>query len=347
MTTIQLLKNRCSFDSTNRAFIYSHRFDFFSNILNVNQRRTIFKHIISIRIIISFIFTFLKNTKYLEICVKILKFLISKPFKKTIHQNFEKLHNEQKTFTLLLTKIVRDEKIEIFAESIYWKVYRQLWLYVMRHFSEMIDHSSRTKNAKFKMKLLDFEYSWWYEITKLAKCCEYQRFQVSYSIEIDADEQMTKNFLFRIRPSSLYTFKNSNLNQTLGQIMTILEKIYLSQFTNDNDHELISCETDISHRCNVSFWSSFYFDRSNLFLTQIYRFYSGNRTATTLFVKSAMFKIFLDINFLMKLRCLILGMNRSQISYLLTPFKVRRVRKLLTSVGYRNKHLQAMIPPCS
>ena len=292
MTTVQLLKSRCSFDQTDRTFIKSHRQNLFSIVLNVNQRRAVFSRIMSIKIIISFIHTFLENTKYLEICVKILKVLISKPLKGTLHQNFQKLHNGQKTISIQLTEVADDKRTEISVESVHWKVYRQLWLYVMRHFSEMTDHSSRIENAKSKMKMSGLEYSWWYGIAELAKRCGYQEIQVSYSSEADVDEQMTRDFLRRVRSSSLYTFKNFNLDQTIGQIMAILEKDYLARFTNGNNQELISCDADINHRCEVPFWSSFYVDRSNLFLSQVYSTHSSGHVATTFSVKSTMFKNF-------------------------------------------------------
>ena len=72
-----------------------------------------------IKIIILFIYTFLENTKYLKICVKIFKVLLSKSLKKTVHQNFQKLHNEQKTIFIQLTKIVNNKKIKIFVKLVY------------------------------------------------------------------------------------------------------------------------------------------------------------------------------------------------------------------------------------
>ena len=292
MTTVQLLEGRCPSDPTDRAFIKAHRLDIFPAILNANQRRAISARIMSVKTIIPSIFTFLEDTKYLEICAKILKTLIPKPLKGTLHQNLQRLHNGQKTFFIQMTEGYNEEINEISAESVHWKVYRQLWLYAMRHFPEMTGHPPRTENAKSKMKLPGSEYSWWYGIAELAKRCGYQGLQVPYSSEADADEQMTRDFLLRVRPSSLYTFNNSNLDQTLGQIMAILGEDYLVRSTNVNDEELIPCDADINHRCGVPFWSSFYADRSNLFLARVYSNHSSDHVATTFFVKSTMFKNF-------------------------------------------------------
>ena len=292
MTTVQLLEGRCPSDQTDRAFIKSHRQDLFPAVLNVNQRRAVSSRIMSIKTIIPSIHTFLEDTKYLEICAKILKALIPKPLKGTLHQNFQKLHNGQKTISIQLTEVADDKRTEISAESVHWKVYRQLWLYAMRHFPEMTGHPPRIENAKSKMKMPGLEYSWWYGIAELAKRCGYQGVQVPYSSEADADEQMTRDFLRRVRPSSLYTFKNSNLDQTIGQIMAILEEDYLARSTNGNNQELVPCDADINHRCGVPFWSSFYADRSNLFLSQVYSTHSSGHVATTFSVKSTMFKNF-------------------------------------------------------
>ena len=119
ITIVQLLKNKCLFDSINRAFIKFHRLDIFFIVLNVNQRRAIFTRIMLFKTIISFIFTFFENTKYLELCVKILKTLISKSIKKTLHQNFQNLHNDQKTYFMQQTKEKSKKKIEVFIESIH------------------------------------------------------------------------------------------------------------------------------------------------------------------------------------------------------------------------------------
>ena len=191
-----------------------------------------------------------------------------------------------------LTEGNSEERSEVFVESVHWKVYRQLWLYAMRHFPEMTGHPPRIENVKAKMKLPGSEYSWWYGIAELAKRCGYQGVQVSYSSEADADEQMTKDFLLRVRSSSLYTFNNFSLDQTLGQIMAILGDDYVFRSTNGNNQEYISCDADINRRCGVPFWSSFYADRPNLFLTRVYSTHRIGHVATTFFIKSTMFKNF-------------------------------------------------------
>ena len=64
----------------------------------------------------------------------------------------------------------------------------------------------------------------------------------------------------------------------------------MTQFTNHDNQELISCDANINHRCDIFFWLNFYVDRSNFFLTQIYNINNRDPTATILFVKSVMFK---------------------------------------------------------
>lgn len=160
VTIVQFLENRCSQNEIDRVFIQSHRHDIFSTIQNVNQKNNIWINIMSIDSVIFFIFIFLKNIKHLEICVKILKQLLSSSFQKTIHQTFYRLHNDQKTFKIQMTKHYLKNRIETIANIVHWKIYRQLWFFVMRHFFEMIDHSSKTENFKFKIKLFNSKYDW-------------------------------------------------------------------------------------------------------------------------------------------------------------------------------------------
>ena len=271
----------------------------FSTFQNVNQRENIWFSIISIDNVISFIYTFLKNIKHLEICVKILKKLLSCSLQKTIHQTFYELHNDQKTLKIQLTENYYENLIETSSEIAHWKAYRQLWLYIMRHFSEMNDHSSRTENFKLKSESFNSKYCWWYEIFALIRDCEYKKVQKRFSSEVDANMQMIKDFLLRIRSFFVFRIENAHFDRKLKRIIIVLHEkdMYRTKqkFSDTSNKTSTLFNVDISHRCDVSFWFNFVVDRSRLFLNRIYY---TNEIDKVMIVKKFMFKKFFEnLNF--------------------------------------------------
>lgn len=292
MTTVQCLEGRLPLDPTDRAFIESHRLEIFPTIQDSYQRNDIWHNILSVDSIIPSIFTFLEDTKYLEVCAKILKRLLPDPLRGTLHQRFYQLHNGKKVFKAQLAEQRFQDNVENSSEVAHWKAYRQLWLYAMRHFPEMIGHTLRTEISKPKIKLPGLEYGWWYGITELAKINGYQSIQERFSSEADADMQMTKNFLHRVRPSSVFQIHSVDFDRTLRQIVNLLQEGYNPGMPDGQSGKSGLSSLDTNHRCGIPFSSNFDADKSGLFLHEIYHNRSTDNVVTSLLVKTTMFKNF-------------------------------------------------------
>ena len=155
-STVQTLQGRCPAVSEDYEFIVQQRDSLFPRLEDANQRESLMFRIRSIRYVIPSLHTFLEDTKYLELGAKVMKALLPLGCKKSIHETFLDLHNNQKHWTKETAEggFGRPEcsqrQDEMSGDLAHWKAYRQLWIFALRHFPEMTGHSPRKDVSKPK-----------------------------------------------------------------------------------------------------------------------------------------------------------------------------------------------------
>ena len=291
ISTVKLLEGRCPSDPRDRAFIESQRHDIFPTIHDPHQREQIWRRIMSIDHLIPSLYTFLEDTKYLEVCAKVVKKLLPPRIKGTIHQAFSQLHSGQKQFSLQKNEHQCVDREELTPELAHWKAYRQLWLFGMRHFPEMIGHTPRTEDPKSKVCAPGSEYLWWHGLAELAKSSGYHGVQVQFTSELDAEKQMIGDFLRRIRPAAAHQQEVAKFDQTSDRIVAVLRD-WAAVASPEGTRDPIPCSADLSHRCGVPFWPSFQHDRYSLFLGDMYETTDCDAILTTIKVKRTTFHSF-------------------------------------------------------
>lgn len=285
-----ILQGRCPHDSEDRKRIETQRSKVFPTVPDPATRGEIWGRIMSVRSIIPSLHTFLEDTKYLEPCAKILKQLLPVKCKGTINQAFERLHNGQRELKL---QMAEDESyIQYQDAASHLKAYRQLWLFAMRHFPQMIGHQPRkdgkAKTTTTKTKAFSPEYIWWHGIAELATACGYNDVTQPFANAVDADVMMAEDFVRRVRPISC-TDTAFDFDHKVQTIVAVLKDERKSPASTRSAAASRPCPGDIAHRCGVPFQDTFEADNPFLFLSNIYDESETRGPLSTFAVKRDMF----------------------------------------------------------
>lgn len=179
--------------------------------------------------VIPSIHTFLEDTKILAPCAKIMKKLLPSVCRTSIFQEFSRLHNGQTSWSLQTSEVSAFQREEFSSDTAHRNAYRQLWLYTIRHFPEMIGCSLRKDHPREKPPLLGVELIWWYRFTALAEACGYTDVDKTCHRGNEADYKMAQTFLQQARPPQLYGTSTASGN-SVQQMVELLGK----------DHSLLS-----------------------------------------------------------------------------------------------------------
>ena len=274
--TVRILEGRCPrISAEDESFLQRRRSDLFS-IIPVLQVQSILERVQKIEHIIPSIHTFLEDTKILEPCAKIMKKLLPTVCRTSISQEFGGLHNGQTMWPLQVSETSWCQKEEGSSDTAHRNAYRQLWLYTIRHYPEMIGQPLRRDPPRVKSPLPGVELVWWYRFTELAEACGYTEVDQTYHRGEEADYKMAQNFLQQVRPPQLYGASTDG-GSSVQQMVDLLGKDhslhpYDTQVVGPGpviDTYGIKCGPDITSRCGVPFERAFRKDQKALFLGYI------------------------------------------------------------------------------
>ncbi|CUS07176.1 unnamed protein product, partial [Tuber aestivum] len=139
-------------------------------VINIQDRYSIREGICQMRQIPS-LFTFFEDLIYLECCSKALRSLFDSS-QGTIHESMSQLYTRHSATDCLLPIQLQDGTFrECAGNDIDGQEfgYQQLWLYVMRHFPEMVPATPRKENGIPKPKVKEPDSRTWYGFAALAQ----------------------------------------------------------------------------------------------------------------------------------------------------------------------------------
>ena len=244
--------------------------------ISVARVRSILARVQTIDYTIPSIHTFLEDTKMLEPCAKIMKKSLPSACRTSILQEFGRLHNGQTSWSLQISEASCYWKEEDSSDTAHKNAYRQLWLYTIRHFPEMIGQPLRKDHPRARSLVLGVELIWWYKFTALAEACAYAELDKTYHRGDEADYKMAQTFLQQVRPPQLYG-TSTNTESSIQQMVDLLSKDQpiLSHDTEGVNLEPVMdmygvpCGADITSRCGVPFERAFRKDQTALSLGYI------------------------------------------------------------------------------
>jgi hypothetical protein len=199
--SVQFLQMQNSYLSLdNRQFVkdFINRDNLFSMIFDNIVRVNIYDKMLRIQCIISFFYTFFENIKWLELCAKIIRNLLSSRcddfirtaiFKKYINRYQKNDSNFIQDFDHVLRKYKNNEHQIIEYE------YFQLWMTTWRDFSNLISITSRKDVDKLKSQVKALNEQYWKKLTLLTIELEFEFNKFKRLQEQNNDWIMTTNFL--------------------------------------------------------------------------------------------------------------------------------------------------------
>lgn len=272
--TVRMLQTRCLLFSSNDLAVVAAAMDngvLFPNISSQSTRHEIQVRLERLRYMIPSLHTFLEDTKYLEPCAKIVKTLLPAKFKKSIREAFRQKHTGQSHFQIQSSEHTFSEHTRSVNQCI-WLAYRQIWLFAMRHFPDLISVCPRKDDGRPKPAVHRPDENLWHTIANLASNCGFQTPAVEEYVRRNPFNKMASEFLRQCRPSEYYDFDTAALNTTVEMIVSTLQGIpartvkpsvvSLSSDAPDN--------TDLADRCGRPFEQSFLKDKKHMFMPNVY-----------------------------------------------------------------------------
>ncbi|PWW77235.1 hypothetical protein C7212DRAFT_343068 [Tuber magnatum] len=184
----------------------------FSTITDISDRKAVRESIQQMRQIPS-LFTFFEDQKYHEYCAKAFRSVIGSP-QGTIHECMSHLYTRDGlAHSHLLVELQDGTFRECTGNATKGREfsYQQLWLYVMRHFPEMVAATPRKENGKTKPEIKEPDPRIWHGFATLARHLGFDSDRIDTLLETDPDEKAAREFLHGSRPPGQYSIKPGEL----------------------------------------------------------------------------------------------------------------------------------------
>lgn len=269
----------------------------FPEIRGEEMRQPIWERISQIACIIPSLYTLFKDLKLLSPCVKIVKVLIEQPFKGSLHdvmaQHFVGVNQTpgwvvfQDTETIFST--YEGSTLDQFEFG-----YRQLYLFALRHFPQMIGECPKKEKDRPTPTIEEPDPVTWHRFALLAnrlgfnsKAIEQLKANDPYSIE-------ARNFLLKRNPPELYIFDRQLFEDCVEQ----MAKARAAVVEKDRQYTWPSVVVDrvgepLSRRCGRFFQTAYENERKYLFLEVLYNAPDATgRGITSFFVRKSTYFAF-------------------------------------------------------
>ncbi len=190
----------------------------FSLLINTCTRIELLETLLNIFCLISTIETLLNNLLYLKSCASVMKSLLNTKTRTTVRWSYETaFRNLSILFVEETEEFFRTEHSKI--DTAFESFYKQLWLYSMRHFSEMINvalkkecdqsNSSRKKSNRWL----------WYNFVAMTKRLDFETAKINRVLFTNFDATFAKKMLFKARPKNCYYYDEEQFELFTSQIL--------------------------------------------------------------------------------------------------------------------------------
>ena len=253
----------------------------FPLIVDNNIRQQICKRILRLPCMISSLFTFFEDTKWLEPCAKVVRGLLPSRFGTSIRTAlFKKFEGNELSNGLL--KIENPAfTFKIFKGSEHQAVecgYVQLWMAAWRGFPDMVSIAPRKDVGKPKPQIKALNEHYWNRLAKMAFALGFKSEEINRMQAINTDWIMTQDFLQKLRPSEFFQMSNDDLISWTTKIWQVIDGIR----PRINDEALdsrISLEVPVEYRCGRPHENSHKYSRGSFFMKSIYGTLSTSSTS--------------------------------------------------------------------
>jgi len=200
-----------------------------------------------------------------------MKSLLPVKFNGLIHQAFQQQHNGQ-THCQIQTAEHTFSTLTLTLNDCIWQAYLQLWLFEMRHFSEMVEISPCKDNGRSKPTVQQPDDNLWHRIECLAQGSGFESTAIQHFAERDPDAKMASEFLSQCWPMKHYKFDEMRFSNEVQHIVTTLQRVQTQSVS--LTAPLLSFDghsnMNLADQCERPFEQSFLDDKKYLFAQYIY-----------------------------------------------------------------------------
>jgi hypothetical protein len=159
--------------------------------------------------------TFFQNLVYLEPCAKVMKGLLKPLGKKTIREslmlNFQPVAHP-------VVEEAEDKFSPLQGELSLDTAYKQLWLYGMRNFPEMVRATPRKEPGQPSPLSIEPSHWFWYKFASLARRVGFETEESRTILKVDPDIALARQVLLNCRPSCSFRFDQTKRNSFKNQM---------------------------------------------------------------------------------------------------------------------------------
>jgi hypothetical protein len=159
-----------------------------------------------------------------------MKCLLSVKFKGSIRQAFRQQHTGQTQCQIQVTEYSYST-LSFNLDDCIWKAYIQIWLFEMRHFSEMIEISPHKNDEKLKSVMQQSDDNLWHKIAQLALNNSFDSTAIQQYVRWDPDVKMASEFLHQCWLIKHYNFDETVFTTEVKQIVTTLHAVQAQNIT--------------------------------------------------------------------------------------------------------------------
>jgi hypothetical protein len=246
----------------------------FPEIREEEKRRSIWNNIARIACLIPSLYTLFEDLKLLSPCVKIIKALIERPFKGSLHDMMEQRFSGANQTP---GEVVMQDAETVFnmcegsVTDQFEFGYRQLYLFALREFARMIGECPKKEKDQPKPTIEEPDPVTWYRFALLADRLGFDSEVIRKLKADDPYRAEARNFLLKHNPPELYTFDPQLFEECVEQMARTRAAVV------EKDRQCIkpSLVVDgpgepLPRRCGRFFQIAYEYERNYLFLDVLY-----------------------------------------------------------------------------
>ena len=261
----------------------------FRFIADVSLREKIIQNIHNIERIIPTLHTFCEDTKYLEPCAIVVKKLLEPKLNDTVKMTLRRLFRGAGAGQRIFLRQEGERRyvqVEGNQEEFEFN-YKQLWMYAMRHFPDLVNMAPRKEPYKEKPVVEEPNPILWHLFAELAMKLGFESDKIRKLGSARALDQAIRTYLLRIAE---YVPGEENLEDQVTRVKKGLEKEDQSNsiptLTNDMN------DTTLQRRCGRPFEDSQAEVKKHFYMRFVYVEETNARYITSFFVQRAIFIAF-------------------------------------------------------
>ncbi len=241
----------------------------FPAIKDSNVRHEIWNNLQKKKRIISSLWSFFEDTKFLKGSIKIMRRLFAKT-ETTVRQAMKDIFNScsQKNNQLILQASETFFRVETDRSVDQVKLgYWQLWLYTWRHFTKLIQECSRKKDDENTPVFEKSDPTTWHYLAALARKLGFKSDQIAEMVSSNSDDEKVHKTLLMNRCSQYFEYDQNDFERFQSQIADMYKTAKPIAPTQLKPLLLVDQQGEaLQRRCGRTFRRAYEHDRNFLFL---------------------------------------------------------------------------------